>query len=180
MADAELPTIARPYARAVFALALDQKGGLNRWSLMLGLLAAVGEVPAVRQMLDSPRLTTADKVQQLVALAGDDLTQEGQNFVGVLAEHGRLSLLPVVAQMYELLKSHHEKTMDVSIVSAYEISAGQKSELEAALQRRLQRSINLSTSVDKSLIGGVVIKAEDTVIDGSVRGGLQKLSQALV
>jgi F-type H+-transporting ATPase subunit delta len=112
-------------------------------------------------------------------LMGDDLNQDGQNFVGVLAEYGRLALLPTIAELFELLKANHEKTMDVAVTSAFEVSDQQKTDLAAALQRMLQRDINIETEVDKSLIGGVVIRAEDTVIDDSVKGRLAKLSQVL-
>jgi len=78
-----------------------------------------------------------------------------------------------------LLKANHEKTMDVAVTSAFEVSDQQKTDLAAALQRMLQRDINIETEVDKSLIGGVVIRAEDTVIDDSVKGRLAKLSQVL-
>lgn len=179
MADAELATIARPYARAAFSRALSNDGGLDQWSQMLRLLAALCNAPKVRQLLQGP-VAQGEKVKLLADLASDELTEEGRNLLAVLAERDRLLLLPTVARLYDLLKSNHEKTMSVAITSAFAISADQASELEAALHRRLQRSIKISTSVDKSLIGGVVIKTADTVIDGSVRGRLQKLSQALV
>jgi len=107
------------------------------------------------------------------------LYQDGQNFVSVLAEYGRLALLPTIAELFELLKANHEKTMDVEVTSAFEVSDQEKIELGAALQRMLQRDINIETEVDKLLIGGVVIRAEDTVIDDSVKGRLEKLSLVL-
>ena len=110
---------------------------------------------------------------------GDGLNQDGQNFVSVLAEYGRLALLPTIAELFELLKANHEKTMDVEVTSAFEVSDQEKIELGAALQRMLQRDINIETEVDKLLIGGVVIRAEDTVIDDSVKGRLEKLSLVL-
>jgi F-type H+-transporting ATPase subunit delta len=110
---------------------------------------------------------------------GDDLDNEANNFVGLLAEYGRLGLLPTISEMFELLKANHEKTMEVQITSAYDVTEQEKSELKTALHRMLQRDISLETEVDQSLIGGVVVKAEDTVIDNSVRGKLAKLSHAL-
>ncbi|MGK0259094.1 MAG: F-type H+-transporting ATPase subunit delta [Candidatus Azotimanducaceae bacterium] len=179
MAEAELPTIARPYARAAFSYALDQSEGLGQWSRMLLLLAGAISEPVVQDALDNPLLTTEEETKLLLQLMGDDLDEAGRNFIGVLAEYDRLALLPTISEMFELLKANHEKTMDVEVTSAFEVSDQEKNELKIALKRMLQREINLETEVDKSLIGGVVIKAEDTVIDDSVRGRLAKLSQAL-
>ncbi len=179
MAEAELPTIARPYARAAFSRGLDQPDGLGVWSRMLSLLAAAVSEPLVEEALDNPTLTTEDETRLLLELMGDDINQDGQNFVNVLAEYGRLALLPTIAELFELLKANHEKTMTVEVTSAFDVSEQQKTELASALNRMLQRDINVETEVDKSLIGGVVIRAEDTVIDDSVKGRLAKLSQVL-
>ena len=179
MAEAELPTIARPYARAAFSRGLDQTDGLGTWSRMLSLLAAAVSEPIVEEVLDNPTLTTEDETSLILQLMGDGLNQDGQNFVSVLAEYGRLALLPTIAELFELLKANHEKTMDVEVTSAFEVSDQEKIELGAALQRMLQRDINIETEVDKLLIGGVVIRAEGTVIDDSVKGRLEKLSLVL-
>jgi F-type H+-transporting ATPase subunit delta len=179
MAEAELPTIARPYARAAFSRGLDQTDGLGTWSRMLSLLAAAVSEPIEEEVLDNPTLTTEDETSLILQLMGDGLNQDGQNFVSVLAEYGRLALLPTIAELFELLKANHEKTMDVEVTSAFEVSDQEKIELGAALQRMLQRDINIETEVNKALIGGVVIRAEDTVIDDSVKGRLEKLSMEL-
>lgn len=179
MAEAELPTIARPYARAAFSRGLDQSDGLGTWSRMLGLLSAAVLEPVVEKALDNPTLTIEDETGILLGLMGNDLNQDGKNFVNVLAEYGRLALLPTIYELFELLKANHEKTMDVAVTSAFDVSEQEKNELGTALQRMLQREINLETKTDKSLIGGVVIRAEHTVIDDSVKGRLEKLSQVL-
>lgn len=179
MAESELTTIARPYAKAAFSQALDEASGLANWSRMLGLLANAIQQPGVRSALDNPRLTTEDEAKLVIDVMGEELSPKGQNFVNVLAENGRISLMPKIAELYELFRSNHEKTMDVQITSAYEIDAADEQKLAAALKQRLQREINLSSVVDPTLLGGIVIKAEDTVIDNSVRGKLQKLSQVL-
>ena len=179
MAETELATIARPYARAAFTYALDQTEGLVTWSRMLSLLAATARQEMVRQALDDPSLSDEQVAELLVRLLGDELSEEGRNFVAVLSAYSRIELLPNISEMFELLKANHEKTMDVEISSAFEVTQSEKESLSQALNTKLQREINLETSVDKSLLGGVVIKAEDTVIDDSVRGKLQKLSNAL-
>jgi len=184
MAEAELSTVARPYARAAFSYALDSNGsddknGLSRWSRMLAILAAAIKDPAAHEALDNPVLTTADETSLIAQIMGDELDDHGNNFVQVLAEFGRLSLLPTISEQFELLKAHHEKTMEVEVISAFEVTEQEKEALSVALHRMLQREIHIETEVDKSLIGGVVIRAEDTVIDGSVKGRLAKLSQVL-
>jgi F-type H+-transporting ATPase subunit delta len=179
MAEAELATIARPYARAAFSYALEQDSGLIAWSRMLQLLsAAVGE-EVVRTSLDNPQLSGEDEAGLLISLLGDEISTEGQNFVNVLAGYDRVALLPEIADMYELLKANHEKTMEVEVTSAFEINEGEIQALSAALKNKLKRDINLETTIDVSLLGGVIIKAEDTVIDDSVRGKLQKMSNEL-
>lgn len=179
MAEAELATIARPYARAAFAHALEQEGGLGRWSSMLGLLASAVSEGVVAERLDDPKLTTEDVAAFLGLLFEADIDDEARNFINVLAEYGRIELLPHIAKQYELLKADHERTISVEVTSAYEVSDEEVDKLSVALKTKLQRDVNLTTAVDASLVGGVVIKAEDTVIDGSIRGKLRKLSQAL-
>ena len=179
MAEAELSTVARPYARAAFSFALDQDGGLARWSRMLQLLSAAVNESIVQAALDDPLLTMDDKTSFLFNLMGDDLSGQGRNFIGVLAEYDRLTLIATVAKQFEVLKANHEKTLDVSVTSAYEVSEDDQQRLSDALSGKLQRDINVETDVDESLIGGVLIRAEDTVIDDTVRGRLIRLAQAL-
>jgi F-type H+-transporting ATPase subunit delta len=179
MAEAELSTIARPYARAAFSQGLDEASGLQTWSRMLAMLAATVSDDKVSEALDSPRLTTEQQAELVVQVMSEELNEQGRNFVHVLAEHGRMGLLPQIHVMYELLKANHEQTMDVEITSAFDVDASELTALKEALKKRLQREVSLSTTVDQSLLGGVVIRAEDTVIDSSVRGKLKKLAHAL-
>ncbi len=143
------------------------------------MLSATVQHASVSAVLESPSTTTQDETKFLLDLLGEELNPYGQNFVTVLSEYGRTSLLPEISAMFELLKAHHEQTLDVDVTSAYEVGDSDKELLNKALKEKLQREINLSTDVDASLIGGVLIKAEDTVIDNSVRGKLEKLSHAL-
>lgn len=177
MADVEAATLARPYARAAFSQALQ--AGLPVWSRMLALLAAASQADKVRSRLANPLVAAADKVTLLAQVMTGDLTAEGKNLLALLAEHGRLALLPAIAAMFEQLRAQHDKSVTVNVVSAFEVSEPQARQLGLALQRRLQRKVTLETSQDKALIGGLLVKVEDTVMDGSVRGRLQKLAQAL-
>ena len=179
MAESENTTIARPYARAAFSQALDETAGLTNWSRMLTVLSATVEMAPVRKALDNPRLNTEQEASLMIGLLGDELSDKGRNFVTVLSTYGRIALLPTIAEIFELLKANHEKTMDVTLTSAFEVSAEDSSKLSEALKKRLQREVNLSATVDKALLGGVIIRTEDTVIDNSVRGKLQKLAQVL-
>jgi F-type H+-transporting ATPase subunit delta len=146
---------------------------------MLKLLARTAEHASVKSALDDPLLTTASEARLILDILGDELTQEGRNFVHVLAEYDRISLLSQIAETYELMKSNHEKTMDVEVASAFDVEESDLQKLTDALKERLQREINLSATTDPSLLGGVVIRAEDTVIDDSVRGRLNRLSHLL-
>lgn len=179
MAEAELTTVARPYARAAFSQALDESEGLVQWSRMLQLAAAAVHEDVVQQALDNPRLTTQQEAQLLTEILGDDLSQTGRNFVSILAENGRLSLLPHITELFESLRDQHQQTMDVDVASAFEVDESESTRLSEALSKRLQKEINLTTRVDQSLLGGVIVRAEDTVIDNSVRGKLVKLAHAL-
>lgn len=179
MAEAELSTVARPYARAAFSQALNESSGLETWSRMLQMLAATVQEDAVAAVLDNPATTTEEETKFLIELLGEELNQFGKNFVTVISEYGRTALIPEISSMFELLKAHHEQTLDVDITSAFDVSDSDQELLNKVLKEKLQRDIQLTTDVDKSLIGGVLIKAEDTVIDNSVRGKLEKLSHAL-
>ena len=179
MAESELTTVARPYARAAFAQALGEASGLSSWSTMLGLLAATVQQELVKVALDNPKLTTEDEASLVIQVMGEELSETASNFVHVLAKYNRISLLPVIAELYELQKANHEKTIEVEVTSAYEVDDAAQQQLSDALKQKLQREVNLSTAVDQSLIGGVIIRTEDTVIDNSVRGKIEKLSQVL-
>lgn len=179
MAEAEVTTVARPYARAAFSCALDDDGGLNSWSRMLAMLKAAIQEPSVRMLLEDPLLTTEQQKTIVTDLMGDDLSVKGTNFVDVLAQNDRLELIPAVCDMFEQLKANYEKTIEVEVHSAFDVSDAEKDKLQEALKRKLQRDVSIHTTVDESLIGGVLIRADDMIIDDSVRGRLGRLSQLL-
>lgn len=174
---AELSTVARPYAKAAFEYALSQ-GKLAEWSNMLNLAAQAVSDSAVQNVLGNPAITQAQKAGIILDIC-TCLDENGKNFVQTLSEVGRLSLFPQIAEQFETLKAEQEKTVEVEITSAYELTSEQQTKLAQALQKRLNREIKIQTQVDQSLIGGVLIHAGDTVIDGSVRGKLAKLAEAM-
>lgn len=175
---AELTTLARPYAKAAFEFAREQKD-LAGWLGALTQAAAIAGQDKVEAMLASPALTSADKGKQFCDVCGDALNEKQRNFLQTLALYNRLSLLPQVAELFELLKANQEKTVDVEIQTAFEISSDMEQKLATTLKSKLDRDVDLSTTVDKSLIGGALIRAGDMVIDGSAKGRLAKLSEAI-
>lgn len=175
---AELATLARPYANAVFEVA---KSGneLDIWSRMLGLLAAAVRNDAVQLLLADPEIEEVQKAYRLSAICGDELNDRGRRFVQVLAANKRLVLLPDISELFETLRAEEQSILDVTVTSAYALSDGEAEKLKSALARRFQREVNMTSDVDASLIGGAVIRAGDTIIDGSVRGKLGKLAESI-
>lgn len=173
----ELTTVARPYARAAFEFAVS-KDNIEAWSTMLFFAAEVAQDATVANIL------TRDKAPQelanlFITICDGQLDENGQNFIKVLAENGRLSVLPRVAQLYVDLESEYKKEVDAVVVSAYALSKAQQKELSKSLEKRLARKVNLNCSIDKSLIAGMVITAGDLVIDSSAVGQLNRLSNTL-
>lgn len=175
---AELTTLARPYAKAAFEYA-QARQQLAAWSAMLGLAAAVAQDDRMQRVLKAPRLTSTEKAAALIEVCGTELDAQAQNFIHVLAENERLALLPEVSQLFALYKAEQERTVDVEVTSAFALSAEQQDKLAKVLSARLSREVRLHAAEDPALIGGVVIRAGDLVIDGSVRGKLAKLAEAL-
>lgn len=175
---AELTTLARPYAKAAFEHARSAND-LQTWSDMLALAAAVSQQAGMDKVLTSPGYTAEQKGDTFVTICGDQLNAQGQNFVRVLAENKRLQLLPEIRQHFDAFKANQEKSIDVDVASAFELGADVQDKLAKALSAKLDREVKVSSSVDKTLLGGVVIRAGDTIIDGSVRGRLAKLAEAM-
>ncbi len=175
---AELITLARPYAKAAFEQALAGNT-LADWADALATAAAVTGEPRIAQLIAAPGMTSARKAETLIGLCGDVLPEAARNFIRVLAENRRLPLLPQVYELFLAFKASQEQSVDLELTSAFEIAPDQASRLAEAIGRKLQRTVRVSATVDKTLIGGVVIRTADLVIDGSVRGRLAKLSEAM-
>jgi len=174
----ELSTLARPYAEAVFRLAQGEKD-LAGWSSRLQSLALIVSDAQVARLIADPAVA-ADRVADLIVeVAGSDLGERGGNFVKVLAENDRLSLLPEIGAQFEALKANAEGTLEATITSAQELTQAQLEALVAGLKAKFNRAVNVQVAVDPELIGGAVIAIGDQVIDGSVKGRLQRMSFAL-
>jgi F-type H+-transporting ATPase subunit delta len=175
---AELTTLARPYAKAAFELAQAQQQ-LANWSAMLGLAAAVSQDDTMQRMLKAPRLTSAQKAATFIEVCGDKLDAKARNFIHVAAENDRLLLLPEISALFDLYKAEQERSVDVEVTSAFALNQEQQDKLAKVLSARLGREVRLHAAEDSALIGGVIIRAGDLVIDGSVRGKLAQLAEAL-
>lgn len=175
---AENSTLARPYAQAAFEVAA-KSGNFESWSKMLELLAQVVRDERVRPLLSSPKLTDDKRVEMLSTIAGDHLSAEGKNMVNVLAHYGRLTVLPEIAARFEELRAEAEGVLDVEVTSHTPLDAEYQARLSASLKQRLGRDVRLHLDTDESLLGGAIIRAGDLVVDGSVRGRLEKLAGVL-
>ena len=175
---AELSTLARPYARAAFEYA-DGENALDAWLSELQLIAAVVAEPAVQTLLGDPARPTAAQAETFVELCGDALGASRKRFVHVLADYRRLGLATQIMEQFAALKAQREQTVDVEMHSPFDVPDEVRARVAKALSKRLQRDVVVNTEIDTSLIGGVLIRAGDLVIDGSVRGRLSKLAEAL-
>ncbi len=175
---AELATLARPYANAVYDLAKSDNA-LDQWSRMLAFLAAAADVERMQLVLESPDLPAEVKARRLIDVCGEELNDRAKNLVRVLAANKRLNAISEVRDQFEIRKAEDERVLDVEVITACQLSAEQSDKLRQALARRFEREVNLSGRVDASVIGGAVIRAGDTVIDASLRGRLDKLAETL-
>lgn len=176
---AELSTLARPYAKAVFELARDTSR-FGDWSNVLRGLADAVSDPAVAAAIGHPAIGKGQLSQALVEAIGGTIGSDGSNLLRLLIDNGRLKLAPAIASEYEALRAEAEATIDVEITTAAAVAPEQLATLVDAVAKRLQRTLNVTTKVDEGLLGGAVIRAGDLVIDGSSVGELERLRLQLV
>jgi len=173
----ELTTIARPYAKAAFDYAVEQKI-IAGWQDMLVFAGEVAKNPDIKNLMSGAVApdTLAEVFNQI---CGEQLDQHGQNLIKVLAENKRLQALPEISELFNEFKTEFDKEIEADVISATELNEKQQAEISGALEKRLARKVKLNCSVDPTLIAGVKIKAGDTVIDGSVKSKLNRLTDAL-
>ncbi|MBD1388124.1 F0F1 ATP synthase subunit delta [Neiella sp. HB171785] len=173
----ELTTVARPYAKAAFDFAVEQKA-LDNWSTMLSFAAEVAKNETVATLLASGE--SPERIANLfIQVCGDEIDEHGQNLIKVMAENGRLAALPEVQGIYAELVTEHQKQADVYVTSATELTDAQQKQVTEAMTKRLAREVRLHCTVDTELVGGMIIKVDDLVIDNTVRGKLERLAEAL-
>jgi len=179
---AENATVARPYAEALFRVAQAGKESFNlaAWSELVSELAQIGSHPEVQAYARNPKVSERDVIATIVSLVKSPINTEAQNFLTMLVENGRLSLLPEIGAQFHALKNSMEGAADAVITSAFDLSAAQVAELIATLEKKFSRKLNPVVSVDPALIGGVRVVVGDEVLDTSVQAKLQHMRAALV
>jgi len=171
-------TVARPYAQAAFDVA-QKLGQLKAWSEMLHAAAHALEQKEMQAIATSHEINSDKLYGLMVAVCGNKLSAEEQNFIKLLVENRRLIVLPEILEMFETLRAEAEKSVDVVVTSAFDLNEAQKQKIAAALKVRMGREIKLSCEINRELLGGVIIRAGDKVIDGSARTRLSELAVAL-
>jgi len=171
-------TVARPYAQAVFDTAQGDSSQA-KWSELLSFLSSVVTTEDMNEALESPRIGVKEKGELLIEVCGGDITDTNRNFVKLLAENGRLKLMPEIAALYEEFRAEAESKVEAVVKSAYPLSDSQLQAMTEALKKKLGCDVTLVTEIDETLIGGAVIRAGDLVIDGSAQAKLATLAQSL-
>lgn len=173
----ELTTIARPYAKAAFDFAVEA----NKIDAMQAQLVFASEVTkndTVKTLLSGA--TAAETVSNLfIKICDEQLDLNGQNLIKLMAENERLTALPDVVSLFAEFRAEYEKTAEVDVLSAVELSSDQQTKLAASLEKRLAKKVKLNCIIDTTVVGGLVIKSGDMVIDSTVRGKLDRLANAL-
>ncbi|AOW77243.1 ATP F0F1 synthase subunit delta [Colwellia sp. PAMC 20917] len=173
----ELTTVARPYAKAAFDFAVEAKA-IDSWLSQLTFAAEVAKDETIKGVLSGG--ASVEQAQALfLSVCGEQIDSQGQNFLKIMAENERLLVLPHVLTQFLALKAEFEQEVTVDVTSAVEITAEQKTTLSAALVKRLARKVKLNCIVDATIISGLIIKADDMVIDGSIQGKLSRLATIL-
>jgi len=175
---AEYTTSARPYARAVYVQATET-ASVASWGDALSLMAAVASDASMQEILDKPQLSKEQKGELMLKVLSDKLNQQQQNLVRLMAENGRLRALPEVAHQFEIYRAEAEGKVEAEVISAFALTSEQERAITEMLKSKLGRDVSITTSTDESLIGGVVIKAGDTIIDGSMKSQLESLAITL-
>ncbi|ENE6172000.1 F0F1 ATP synthase subunit delta [Shigella flexneri] len=173
----EFITVARPYAKAAFDFAVEHQS-VERWQDMLTFAAEVTKNEQMAELL-SGALAPETLAESFIAVCGEQLDENGQNLIRVMAENGRLNALPDVLEQFIHLRAVSEATAEVDVISAAALSEQQLAKISAAMEKRLSRKVKLNCKIDKSVMAGVIIRSGDMVIDGSVRGCLERLADVL-
>ncbi len=175
---AELTTLARPYAQAIYRLAREQNK-LSEWSQTLADLLAVIHQEPVARLIGHAKVDKQQLCGVIDEICAGQVSRQGRNLVALLIENNRLELLPEIAAVYEMLRAEAEGTVEAEVVTAFPLDPEQEKKMAAALKKRLGKEVRLKTRVDRSILGGAVIRAGDMVIDGSTSGKLSKLGYVM-
>lgn len=171
-------TLARPYAQAVYRQA-EEQGAFSGWSGALALLASIVRDPAMQRVINDPRMDASRLADLIVSIGDRAFFAAARNFVRVLADAERLPVVPDIASLFEQMRASAQGVRHLQVRSAHPLEDEERSRLAAVLEKRFGAKVDISDEVDESLIGGIVIRDGDSVIDASVRGKLRALAQRL-
>jgi F-type H+-transporting ATPase subunit delta len=175
---AEIATLARPYAEAVFDLAVEANN-FDEWSTNLNFLAMLIEDSTMATVIANPKVEKETLTRILFDICDEQLNEQGQNLVKMLIGYHRLLAIPEIARQFEQLKAQQQGYLKVDIASAYPVEASQQQEIEEILKKRFGKGVDIQMEVDKSLLGGWLIRTGDEVIDVSIRGRFEQLATEL-
>jgi F-type H+-transporting ATPase subunit delta len=175
---AEAITVARPYAEAVYKLAVNNQG-LSEWSKMLQLAAAIAEDGGVKRLIGNPVISAKQLGEIFLEIGKNKFNSGARNLIMLLADNKRILVLPQISQLFEQLKAQHEGVLEAKIVSAFAMESRQLKKLIEDLERKFKRKIEAQVSIDSELIGGVKVELGDEILDASIRGKLEAMAVAL-
>ena len=174
----ELATLARPYAEAVFKRAKETENS-QEWSETLAFLSAAMQDENLAEIVNNPKVSEDKLVELMQDICKDQVTGEGINLLKLLIENNRLNLAPQIAEQFESYKAEDEGYVDVDVITAYALTKAEEQSFASSLKKKFNKKVNINASVDKTLIGGFLVKAGDSVIDGSISGQLQQLAKRI-
>ena len=174
----ELATLARPYAEAIFKRAKEADSAA-KWSDSLAFISAVVNDEIISAAADNPKISKENLLNLMLDICNGQVDQEGENFLKLLVHNNRLKLARHIATIYEQFRAEDEGYVDVEVSTAFSLSEDEEKNLASTLENTLKKRVHLNVKEDQSLIGGVLIRAGDRVIDGSIKGQLQQLAKRL-
>lgn len=175
---AEAITVARPYAEAVFRLALESKD-LSQWSKILQIAAEIAQDDQIKLLVGNPLVSAMQLSELILEIGGKKFTREARNFIKLMVENKRVHVMPQVMELFEQLKAQHEGVLEAKIITAFKLEGGQLDKLVTDLEKKFNRKVEAQVSVDPEIIGGVKVEIGDEILDASVRGKLEAMTIAL-
>jgi F-type H+-transporting ATPase subunit delta len=173
---AELATIARPYAEALFKASKSDLAGAQQW---LDAIAQVAANPQLQQFANNPQTKAAQVFDVLTQVSKANLSEQGKNFVNTVIDNGRVNALPEIAAQFRALKNAQSGTSDAVVYSAFAIDGAALAEVSTLLEKRFARKLNVSVQIEPELIGGIRVVVGDEVLDTSVKARLEQMKVAL-
>jgi F-type H+-transporting ATPase subunit delta len=173
---AELATIARPYAEALFKASAQDLSQAASW---VDELAAIAGNAQLQQFADSPKVTSAQVFDLVAGVAKTALNDHARNFLRTVIENGRLSALPEIASQFRALKNAKSGSSDAVVYSAFPVDGAALAEVAVTLEKRFGRKLNVTVELQPELIGGIRVVVGDEVLDTSVKARLEQMKVAL-